>query len=103
MIVLPAATGPAAGLLVLARVRFGLVLIVSVEALLDRVPELPPSATVAVFAITVVPVGAPDAATSMLKVTEALAPAASDPMFFDRTFAATGSGLIVTPFSFALF
>ena len=56
----------------------------------------------AVFEIAVVPAGAPDEATSMLKVTEALAPADSEPMFFERTLAATGSGLIVTPFSLAL-
>ena len=102
VIALPGATGPEAGLLVFVSVRFGLVLMVSVEALLERVPDVPPSATVAVFETAVVPDGTPEDATSMSKVTVAVDPAASDPMFFERTLATTGSGPIVEPFSFAL-
>src|SRR5689334_9852832 len=98
----PAATGPDPGVVVLVIVRFGLVLIVSDVVLLERVPELPPSATVAVLAMVVVPLGAPEAATSIWKLTVADDPAASDPMFLFRTLAATGSGAIVAPFSLAL-
>ncbi len=83
-------------------VRFGLVLMISDEALLERVPDVPPSETVAVFEMDVVPDGTPDEATSMLTVTVAVDPAASDPMFFDSTLAPTGSGLMVEPFSLAL-
>ena len=103
MIALPPATGPDAGLLTLVSVRFGLVLMVSIVAPLDRVPEVPPSATVAVFDTEVVPAGAPDAPTTMLNVTDAVEPAAREPIFFDNVPASTGSGLIVTPFSLALF
>ncbi len=102
MTALPAATGPEAGLLVFVSARFGFVLIVSGEGLLERVPGVPPSATVAVFEMAVVPDGTPEDATSMLRVTVSVDPAVSDPMFFDNTLEPTGSGLMVEPFSFAL-
>src|SRR5262245_49866591 len=102
MIELPGATGPAAGVLVRVIDRFGFVLIVSDDALLERVPDVAASATVAVFEIDVVPEGAPAAATVMLNDTVADDPAGRLPMFFDSTLPDTGSGVMVTPFSFAL-
>src|SRR6185295_1690693 len=94
--------GPDEGLLVFTSERFGFVLIVSDAALLEREPLVPESETDAVLLTVVVPLGAPDPATAIWNETVAEAPAASDPMFFVRTFAATGSGTIVTPFNFAL-
>src|SRR3954466_14237858 len=96
----PADTGPDDGVVDLVIVRFGLVLIVSEVALLERVPDVAPSATVAVLAIVVVPFGAPGAATSIWNDPVADDPAASEPAFFVSRFEATGSGEIVEPFSF---
>jgi hypothetical protein len=75
---------------------------VALTVLLEREPLDPASDRVAVLLNAVTPFGAPLDATSMSNVTVAVAPAASEPMFFVRVPPLTGSGLIVTLLSLAL-